>query len=409
MAITELVKANRAFTSKIAGQSVLLAVEDAARVRDALGLPLPMGIPLAFIEPVLDPLGDLVSRYARTHGPFLTSEVAARFGLGVAIVQSALDRLGADGRVVQGEFRPIATQGGATGLEWCDAQVLRRIRQRSLAALRAEVEPVDRVAYARFLPAWQHINSSLRGHDGVLTVIDQLAGVPIPVSAVEPLVLAVRVRDYSPALLDELMASGEVLWSGAGSLPGNDGWISLHLAESAALTLSPAEDYMPGALALRVQEFLSSGGAYFFQQLRLGLSDTELPSNEALTSALWELVWAGRVGNETFAPVRGMLDGGHTAHKQKARTPRLRPGRLPGAQGAGRYAGLSRPATPMGSPMVGGRWSSFAVATEVLEPTVRAHAMADTHGPLRGSHARLGCRGGSARRIRLNVQGALPP
>lgn len=235
----------------------------------------------------------------------------------------------------------------------------------------------------------------------MLTVIDQLAGVPIPASAVEPLVLATRVRDYSPALLDELMASGEVLWSGAGSLPGNDGWISLHVAESAALTLSPAEDYLPGALALRVQEFLSSGGAYFFQQLRLGLSDTELPSDEALTSALWELVWAGRVGNDTFAPVRGMLDGGHTAHKQKARTPRLRPGRLPGAQGAGRYAGLSRPATPMGSPMVGGRWSSFAVTAEVLEPTVRAHAMAellmDRYGVVtRGSVAAEGQPGGFA-------------
>ncbi len=131
--------------------------------------------------------------------------------------------------------------------EWCDAEVLRKLRRRSLAALRAEVEPVDTAAYGRFLPAWQNVRipgrgrgqSALRGLDGIITAVDQLSGVPVPASAWEPLVLASRVADYQPAMLDELMAAGEVLWSGAGALPGNDGWVSLHLADSAELTLNP--------------------------------------------------------------------------------------------------------------------------------------------------------------------------
>ncbi|WP_425545981.1 ATP-dependent helicase [Arthrobacter russicus] len=394
--LADLVRSNRAFRSKVAGEPVFAAVEDAARLRDALGVPLPMGIPLAFIEPVADPLGDLVSRYARSHGPFLASEAAAALGLGVAVLSAALERLASDGKVVQGEFRPVASPGEAGGLEWCDAQVLRRIRQRSLAALRAEVEPVDRAAFGRFLPSWQHVGSGLRGHDGVLTVIDQLAGVPIPASAIEPLVLASRVRDYAPGMLDELMAAGEVLWSGMGSLPGNDGWIALHAAESLPLTLRPAADYEPAGLAADLLAFLAPGGAYFFQQLRIGLESAELPSDQALTAAIWELVWAGRLGNDTFAPVRAMLDGGHTAHQQKARPARLRPARL-----GGRYAGLAKPAQPALQPMVGGRWSALGSTGPELDPTIRAHATAelllDRYGVLtRGPVALEGEPGGFA-------------
>lgn len=370
--LADLVRANRAFRSKVAGAPVFAAVEDAARLRDGLGVPLPMGIPLAFIEPLKDPLGDLISRYARTHGPFLANEVAAALGLGVAVVNSALERLASEGKVVQGEFRPVARLVETGGLEWCDAQVLRRIRQRSLAALRADVEPVDHAAFGRFLPLWQHVGSGLRGHEGVLTVVDQLAGVPIPASAVESLVLAARVKDYAPAMLDELMAAGEIFWSGNSSLPGNDGWIALHAADSAALTLNPAADYEPAGLAAELLAFLAPGGAYFFQQLRLGLAGQEPVPDQALTAALWELVWVGRVGNDTFAPVRAMLDGGHTAHQHKSRPSRQRPARL-----ASRYSGLAKPAQPPIQPMVGGRWSALASSESVLEPTVRAHAMAE--------------------------------
>ncbi|MDQ1525844.1 MAG: ATP-dependent helicase Lhr and Lhr-like helicase, partial [Microbacteriaceae bacterium] len=213
--MTGLVRENRVFAANIAGVERFAIIEDASRLRDALGTPLPIGIPVAFIEPVDDPLGDLVGRFARTHGPFTAVAVAERFGLGTAVVLDTLRRLAVERRVVEGEFRP-----GSSGSEWCDVEVLRRLRSRSLAALRHEVEPVDAAALGRFLPAWQHVTEPLRGIDGVVQVIDQLAGVALPASAWETLVLPSRVRDYSPVMLDELTASGEVVWSGQGSLPG---------------------------------------------------------------------------------------------------------------------------------------------------------------------------------------------
>lgn len=437
--LSALQRANRAIKVSIGGVERYAAVEDAARLRDAIGVPLPMGVPLAFIEPVADPLGDLVSRYARTHGPFTATEAAARLGLGVAVVGTALKRLAADGRVVEGEFRPhtepapgraagdtsLSRDAGATpatgtpaaetpapgasaaappasataaaaGSEWCDAEVLRKLRRRSLAALRAEVEPVDAAAYGRFLPAWQNVRTpgagrgqpALRGLDGVVTAIDQLSGVPVPASAWEPLVLASRVTNYQPAMLDELMAAGEVLWSGAGSLPGNDGWISLHLADSAELTLNPAIDFEPGDAQRRLLEYLqANGGGYFFRQLTevAGGMDAVL-SDQEVVSALWDLAWAGRVTGDTFAPVRTLIAGGHTAHRQVARAPRARAPRLsrlgrshgtgllgsPGLTG-GRYGSVTGSSpTP---PLAAGRWS--ALPSPELDATIHARATAE--------------------------------
>ncbi|GAA2175023.1 ATP-dependent helicase [Arthrobacter parietis] len=407
-----LVKANRALRVNVAGEERIAAIEDAARLRDALGVPLPMGVPLAFIEPVPDPLGDLVGRYARTHGPFTAAEAAARLGLGVAVVVTALQRLVADGRVVEGEFRPTASAPGheAASSEWCDAEVLRRLRRRSLAALRHEVEPVDPAAYGRFLPAWQHVGSGLRGLDGVATVIDQLSGVPIPASAWEPLILRTRVSNYNPAMLDELAATGEVVWSGAGSLPGNDGWISLHLAENAPLTLRPDPEFEPSPLQQELLDLLSGGGAYFFRQLVQGLTNGNQPADGAVTAALWELVWAGRIGNDTFTPVRSLLAGGKTAHKQRTPAPRARTarigrlGRAPsltggslrtGALSAGNDGGTGyQRSTP---PQVAGRWSLLPGIEG--DTTIRAHATAellmDRYGVLtRGSVASEGIPGG---------------
>ncbi|EMY32156.1 ATP-dependent helicase Lhr, partial [Arthrobacter crystallopoietes BAB-32] len=334
--LAELAQANRALKVGIAGVERWAAVEDAARLRDALGVPLPMGVPLAFIEPVADPLGDLVGRYARTHGPFTAPECAARLGLGVAVVETALRRLLKDGRVADGEFRPPDSdpppQPGLT--EWCDVEVLRRIRRRSLAALRQEVEPVEAATYGRFLPAWQNVGSGLRGLDGIATVVDQLSGVPIPASAWEPLILGSRVANYAPAMLDELMATGEVLWSGAGSLPGNDGWVSLQLAENAPLTLAPQPDFEPSVLQYELLNVLSAqgqygGGAFFFRQLADALvaGGTQAADADVVT-ALWELAWAGRITNDTFAPVRALLAGGTTAHRQRPTAPRARSARL---------------------------------------------------------------------------------
>ncbi|MFJ6077727.1 DNA glycosylase AlkZ-like family protein [Pseudarthrobacter sp. NPDC092419] len=425
--LVALQRANRAIRVTIGGVERFAAVEDAARLRDAIGVPLPMGVPLAFIEPVADPLGDLVSRYARTHGPFTATEAADRLGLGVAVVETALKRLAADGRVVEGEFRPHVTPPESAlpdaesreagpqeaapqpithpvGSEWCDADVLRKLRRRSLAALRAEVEPVDAAAYGRFLPAWQHVRTpgggrgqpSLRGLDGIVTAIDQLSGVPIPASAWEPLVLASRVSNYQPAMLDELMAAGEVLWAGAGPLPGNDGWISLHLADSAELTLNPSPEYEPGDTQQRILDHLrGNGGGYFFRQLTdvAGGMDAVLGDQEVV-SALWDLAWAGRITGDTFAPVRALIAGGHTAHRQVARAPRARAPRLSrlgrshgsglfGSPGLGGGSGAG--SSGLGSsrlggagavpPMAAGRWS--ALPQPELDATLHARGTAE--------------------------------
>ena len=243
-----------------------------------------------------DPLGELLGRYARTHGPFTTQAAAARFGLGLRVTADVLGRLAIDGRLIRGEF----TELGADGDQWCDADVLKILRRRSLAALRAQVEPVSTAAYGRFLPAWQQVESHNSGVDGLASVIDQLAGVPIPASAVEPLVFGQRVRDYQPAMLDELLAAGEVTWSGAGQIgggaSGSDGWIAFHPADSAPLTLAaPTEIEFTDTHRAIMATLGSAAAAYFFRQL------TDNPGEE-LKQALWELIWAGWITGDTFAP-----------------------------------------------------------------------------------------------------------
>ena len=372
--LTELDRNTRVWR---AGADRWAIIEDAARLRDALGIPLPIGIPTAFIEPVDDPLGDLVGRYARTHGPFAVSDVAERLGIGTAVALTALRSLGKQKRVVEGEFRP-----GAAGSEWCDAEVLRRLRGRSLAALRQEVEPVDAATLGRFLPAWQHVTEPLRGVDGVAQVIDQLAGVALPASAWETLVLPARVRDYSPVMLDQLTASGEVIWSGAGSLPGNDGWVSLHLADAAGVTLAEPTGDETTELQRSILTSLAGGGAYFFRQLSQSVGSLD---DKELTTALWDLVWAGLITNDTLTPLRAYLGATPTVRRA---VPRSRA-----------YRGRARPAMPVvsGPPSVAGRWSLLPLAE--ADPTVRGLAMAELllerHGVVtRGAVANEGIRGG---------------
>ncbi|WP_395638875.1 ATP-dependent helicase, partial [Pseudolysinimonas sp.] len=316
-----LARENRVIRATIAGDARWAVVEDASRLRDALGVPLPIGVPTAFLDPVDDPVGDLVSRYVRTHGPFTAQEAADRLGLGVAVITDVLRRFAADRRVVEGEFRP-----GATGTEWVDAEILRRLRRRSLAALRSEVEPVPQRALGRFLPNW-HRFGDLRGVDGLVTAIDQLAGVALPASSWESLVLPSRVRDYSPAMLDELTATGEVLWSGRGELPGGDGWVALHLADAASLTLFEPNLTEQSDLHGRIIDALAGGGAFFFRQLSTALGVTGPVDDKDLARALWDLVWAGLVGNDTLAPLRSRL--GATTTRARA-TPRARGRRATG-------------------------------------------------------------------------------
>ncbi|MDI2098513.1 ATP-dependent helicase [Ruicaihuangia caeni] len=418
--LDELERANRVIRARIAGVEHWAVVEDAARLRDALGVPLPIGVPTAFLEPVADPVGDLVSRYARTHAPFTIADVASRFGLGTAVAHDALRRLAADRRVLEGEFTP-----DAIGTEWVDAEVLRRLRARSLAALRREVEPVPPDTLARFLPMWQHVGGRLRGVDGVLQVVEQLAGVPLPASAWESLVLPSRVSDYEPGMLDELTTSGEVVWAGHGALPGHDGWVSLHTAESSPLTLplvstgvgtarkatgggttdgasidgaaidggmtdggttdggmtgggttdkaaidvdsrtdaagesSGGVDDALGELELAIMAALAGGGGYFFRQLSDAVGAGRGVVDDAdLATALWNLVWAGAVTNDSFAPLR--------SSSGVRRTPRPRS-----------YRGRGRAALPSrsGPPTVAGRWSVVPTAHD--DPTMRAAAAAE--------------------------------
>jgi len=350
-----LVAERRVVDVVVGGEACWAVVEDVGRLRDALGVPVPQGLPGVFAEPVEDPLGDLVARYARCHGPFTVDEVANRWRLGPAVILDTLRRLGAAGRVVEGEFRP-----GGRGSEWCDAKVLRRLRRRSLAALRAEVEPVEPATLGRFVPAWQHVGGRLRGVGGVLTVVEQLAGCAIPASALEPLVLGARVVDYQPAMLDELTAAGEVLWAGGGNLPGSDGWVSLHLADSAPLTLTdPAPLADLGDPAARVADVLAGGGGFFFRQLGDAIGSTD---DKALHTALWGLVWAGHVAGDTLAPVRALLGAGRGAHRPRPATPRSR------------YARGRRPVLPTraGPATAAGRWSLLPARDE--DPTRQATA-----------------------------------
>jgi ATP-dependent Lhr-like helicase len=266
---------------------------------------------------------------------------------------------------------------------------------RSLAAIRGSVEPVSPEAFARFLPVWQHLTRPLEGLDGVAAVIEQLAGVPIPASAWETLVLPSRVSDYSPAMLDELTASGEVVWSGHGSLPGRDGWVALHPADAAPLTLPPSdEEFAPESLEMRLVNILGAGGAYFASQLRT-LADAA--NEQSVIDALWNLTWAGRVTNDTFAPIRTLLGGGSQAHKVSRRPPRARMFRGSSAP----RAVLSAPPRP---PALGGRWSLLpeSEADPALRATAAASLLLDRYGVVtRGSVQSEGLPGGFAQAYRV--------
>jgi ATP-dependent Lhr-like helicase len=397
-----LISARRAIPVTIAGTTRIAAIEDAGRLRDALGAALPTGIPVAFLEPLSDPLGDLVARHARTHGPFTTDAVATRFGIGAAVARHTLQRLESAGRLTSGYFLPDPSSGSGSGsgndIEWCDTEVLRRLRMRSLAAIRGSVEPVSPEAYARFLPDWQHLGRPLEGLDGVISVIEQFAGVPIPASAWESLVLPSRVRDYSPAMLDELTAAGEVIWSGHGTLPGRDGWVSLHPADLAPFTLpEPDAEIAVDSLEARLLTALQAGGAYFAAQLKeMTEADDALrqaQDPQSVLEALWSLTWSGHVTNDTFAPIRSLLAGGSQAHRVTRKAPRTRT-----------YRGMSLTRTAPRPTSTGGRWSLLpTVETDAARrATVTAGLLLDRYGVVtRGAVQAEGVPGGFAQAYRV--------
>ena len=345
-AIEELVRDRRAIAVRLAGDRRLVAVEDAARYRDAVGLPLPQGLPVALLEPVADPIGDLVRRYARTHGPFVARDAAARLGLGVAVVDAALTRLLASGRVVDGEFRP-----GGRGREWCDADVLRTIRQRSLARLRQEVEPVESAALGRFLVGWHSLARPKHGLDGLLDVIEQLQGVPIAASVLDTEVLAARVHNYAPAMLDTLLGAGEVAWVGVEPLGDRDGRIALYLADHLS-TLLPPQDAIPAASGVRrtvegltgreaqIVAYLHKNGASFFGPLH---EATGGGFPQETVDTIWDLVWKGLLTNDTLHALRA-----YSAPPERTRKPQrgatFRSRRLVPPSAEGRWTVVASPA-----------------------------------------------------------------
>ncbi|WP_338072909.1 ATP-dependent helicase [Aeromicrobium phoceense] len=366
--LKELRESRRAIEVQVGGQARWAAIEDAGRLREALGTALPLGIADAHLATGNDPLGELVSRYARTHGPFTGEDVSRRLALGPAVVRDALQRLSEAGRVTRGEFLPVAS-GEA---EWVDSEVLRRLRNRSLAAARKQVEPVDSAAFARFLPAWQHVGSRLRGVDGVLTVVDQLAGAALPASAWESLVLPARVTDYSPAMLDELTTAGEITWTGAGTLPGRDGWIRLLPGDTPAPATGDLVAAGSDTAAGRLLEVLGDSGAWLFGELAARVEDTE---REGLVEGLWELVWSGQVSNDTFAPVRSLVAGGGT-HRTRRQAPRAR-----------MVGGRMRAPRAVVPPIASGRWFSVPLGGQTTaEHVARAETLLNRYGVVtRGS------------------------
>jgi ATP-dependent helicase Lhr and Lhr-like helicase len=348
----------RVIEVRVAGQPMWAAIEDAGRLRDALGVALPVGIPEAFTEPLPDPLGDLAARWARTHGPFVATALTERYGLGIAVVGMTLRRLAADGRIAEGEFLPEAR-----GTQWCDSGVLRTLRRRCLARLRKEAEPVPPAALGRFLPAWHGIGSGrIRRPDAgaVLEAIERLAGAPVPASALETLVLPGRVPGYTPALLDELTSAGEVVWAGAGSVGSGDGWLVLTPAESAPLLLPEPGELSMTPLHGAVLTALGGGGGMFFRMLsdRVAAVLDGHPADDAdLVAAIWDLAWAGLVSNDTLAPLRAVTAGGTPVRRPSApRRPAAEPGWAAGLGGRGQ-----RGAELSGGPGLAGPRSGGAV------------------------------------------------
>lgn len=365
--VNTLVRAQRVIEISVAGERRFIAVEDAARYRDALDVTLPPGLPAAFLAAAPEAAVDLVRRYARTHGPFTAMECAGRFGLLAANVERTLERLVEVGRIVQGGFWP-----GGVHREWCEVEVLRAIRRKSLARLRKEVEPVESRILARLTTRWQGVVQPRRGLDALLDVIENLQGAPLPASILETEILPARISGYRSEDLDTLIAAGEVMWFGFDALGERDGRVGLYLAERLEALWPVMQETgirEPGTgdgsaeREQRVVEHLKAHGASFFQQVHEGVGGGY--PGETL-DAVWNLVWRGLLTNDTLHALRAYCTrpaaSGKKVHRQ-SQNPRQN------------QAGFtSRRTTP---PTAQGRWSlNTAALAEGRSGTAYSHAMA---------------------------------
>jgi ATP-dependent Lhr-like helicase len=328
----------RAARVRINGEERWIDAADAGLYRDALGAAPPGGLPAAFLEDVPDALTRLLRRYGATHGPFTTDEVRDRYGIDASAGLRELER---DGHLVRGELRP-----GGSAREWCDPEVLRRLRRASLAVLRKEIEPAEQRELARFLPAWQGVDrhpASGAGVDRLREALIPLQGLPLPAEVWERDVLPRRVGAYSPSWMDQLCASGEVVWIGAGALGRGSGRVALYFREDLALLGPPPyRGERPAGEQHEAVRARLGAGACFFTDL---LVDVAL-SPEEIQEALWDLAWAGVATNDAFAPLRAPRLTLARAQRESTRRTNRRGGRF----GAARR----RDAT---SAQVQGRWS----------------------------------------------------
>jgi len=318
--LEELRRGARAIELRVAGEERWVAIEDVARYRDAVGAAPPRGVPLSLLEPVPEALPSLVARWARTHAPFPIGPVAARLGVGEAAVRAAAARLVAEGRLVEGRFRAGA------GEQLCDVEILRVLRRRTLAHLRREVSPVEDATFARFLVRWHGIRATragdgaegggVRGLNRLREALEQLEALPLPFSELERVILPARVPAYQPRLLDELGASGELVWVGRGALGGDDGRVMLVRRDRVATLLEPvvAPAELPPVEAALLAH-LTTRGASFFAQLDAVARAAGAARGDDVEAALWSLVWAGLVTNDTFAPLRGLRARGGPRQK----------------------------------------------------------------------------------------------
>jgi ATP-dependent helicase Lhr and Lhr-like helicase len=298
--IKELVNARRAVRVRLAGETRFIPVEYASRYRDAIGTPLPPGLAEVFLAASEDPLREIIRRYTRTHGPFTTQELAARYALQPAVVERSLQALHGLGKLLEGEFRPRGQHQ-----EWCDPEILQQIRRKSLARLRREVEPVEQRTFARFAVRWQGVTVLRRGVDALLDAVESLQGTAILASELEREILPARVADYRAGDLDTVMSAGEVVWVGLEQIGARDGRIALYLTEAVPLLLPPAElQAEPEPLSERAQrilDVLAKNGASFFANIHAALGGG-FPGETR--DALWELVWSRRITNDTLHPLR---------------------------------------------------------------------------------------------------------
>jgi ATP-dependent Lhr-like helicase len=349
-AVASLVRARRAIVVPIGGQARVIPVEYAGRYRDALGVPLPTGLPESLLESSPNAALDVARRYARTHGPFTSAEFGARYALGRAIAESILKEASATGRLLEGEFRP-----GGSGREWCDPDVLQSVRRRSLAKLRRQVEPVDPAVLGRLVTTWQGVVRRRAGLDALLDAIDTLQGAPLPASIFESEILSARVEGYNPADLDALTAAGEVIWCGLEPLGERDGRLAVYLTDHFARLRRPASDVDLPPRERAILDHLRAHGASFFAAMHESAGGG-YPGDTV--DALWTLVWHGLVTNDTFHALRAFT-----------RPPERRQRKPPGSR-----TFRSRRAAP---PSAEGRWSLLDErATASVSTTERSAALA---------------------------------